>query len=101
MPETVKMLKALSDENRFKIFNSLRDGETCACELLEDLHISQPTLSRHMKILVDSGIVKARKDAQWVRYSIDADALGQLRDYFDSFCLDGINVIKPPCDCRN
>ena len=101
MPETVKMLKALSDENRFKIFNTLRDGETCACELLEDLHISQPTLSRHMKILVDSGIVRARKDAQWVRYSIDADALEQLRDYFDSIRLDEISLIKLPCDCRD
>jgi ArsR family transcriptional regulator len=101
MPETVKMLKALSDENRFKIFNILRDGETCACELLEDFDISQPTLSRHMKILVDSGLVKARKDAQWVRYSINPEALKQLQAYFDSFKPDEISLIKPPCDCRN
>ena len=101
MPETVKMLKALSDENRFKIFNILIDGETCACELLEDFDISQPTLSRHMKILVDSGLVKARKDAQWVRYSINPEALKQLQTYFNSFKPDEIGLIKPLCDCRN
>ena len=54
-----------------------------------------------MKILVDSGIVRARKDAQWVRYSIDADALKQLRDYFNSIRLDEISLIKLPCDCRD
>ena len=54
-----------------------------------------------MKILVDSGLIKARKDAQWVRYSINPEALKQLQAYFDSFKSDEIGLIKPPCDCRN
>ena len=100
MADTVKMLKALSDENRFKIFNILQKGETCACELLDDLDIAQPTLSRHMKILVDSGLVKARKDAQWMRYSINKEALKELKDYFASLQPDLIPLVNPDCECR-
>jgi len=50
----------------------LQSGEKCACVLLEKLNITQPTLSHHMKILVDSGIVSARKEGKWTHYSISA-----------------------------
>ena len=53
--EMVVICKALSDENRLRILQMLRSGEKCACKLLEELNISQPTLSHHMKILCDSG----------------------------------------------
>ena len=53
-----KIFKALSDTNRLLILNMLRSGEKCACKILEELHIGQSTLSHHMKILCDSGIVK-------------------------------------------
>ena len=62
--------KALCDENRIKILKLLQGGEKCACVLLDDLHISQPTLSHHMKILCDSGIVAGRKEGKWTYYSI-------------------------------
>jgi len=52
------------------ILEMLQNGEKCACVLLAKLRISQPTLSHHMKILVDSGIVSARKDGKWTYYSI-------------------------------
>lgn len=100
MTDLVKMLKALSDENRFKIFNMLLKGETCACELLDNLNIAQPTLSRHMKVLVDSGLVKGRKDAQWIRYSIDKSALGELKEYFKGLDPGAIPLINPECDCK-
>ena len=51
------IFKAFCDENRVKIIELLRHGEKCACKLLEELNISQPTLSHHMKILCDAGIV--------------------------------------------
>jgi len=54
------------------ILEMLQNGEKCACVLLAKLRISQPTLSHHMKILVDSGIVSARKDGKWTYYSISA-----------------------------
>ena len=51
------VFKAFCDENRIRILKLLTTGEKCACKLLEELNITQPTLSHHMKILCDSGIV--------------------------------------------
>jgi len=65
-----QVFKAFCDENRLMILEMLHSGEKCACILLEKLEISQPTLSHHMKILCDSGIVSARKDGKWTHYSI-------------------------------
>jgi ArsR family transcriptional regulator len=67
----VHIFKAFCDEHRLSILNLLQSGEKCACILLERLDISQSTLSHHMKILVDSGIVNARKDGKWTHYSIN------------------------------
>ena len=74
------MFKALGDSNRIHILKMLRSGETCACKLLEALEISQPTLSHHMKLLCDAGIVTGRKEGKWTRYSINRETAGQLRD---------------------
>ncbi|MDL2253416.1 ArsR family transcriptional regulator [Clostridiales Family XIII bacterium PM5-7] len=68
-----KVFKAFCDENRLQILELLQTGEKCACVLLEDLNISQPTLSHHMKILCDSGIVIGRKEGKWTHYSISAE----------------------------
>ena len=65
-----RVFKAFCDENRLMILEMLQSGEKCACVLLAKLKISQPTLSHHMKILVDSGIVNARKEGKWTHYSI-------------------------------
>ena len=67
------MFKAFADENRIQILELLRDGERCACMLLEEMKITQPTLSHHMKILCDSGIVVGRKEGKWMHYSISPD----------------------------
>lgn len=69
--ETARVFKAFCDENRLRILEILRSGEKCACVLLDDLHITQSTLSHHMKILCDSGVVQGRKEGKWVHYSID------------------------------
>lgn len=71
--ETIRVFKAFCDENRLSILSLLRTGEKCACDLLEDLRITQPTLSHHMKILCDAGIVQGRKEGKWVYYSIDQE----------------------------
>ena len=65
-----KVFKAVCDEKRLYIIDLLRHGERCACQLLEDLDISQPSLSYHMKILVESGIIKSRQAGKWTHYSI-------------------------------
>lgn len=71
--ENAKVFKAFSDENRLMILEMLQSGEKCACRLLEELNIVQSTLSHHMKILVDSGIVTGRKDGKWTHYSISEE----------------------------
>ena len=61
--------KALSDSNRLEIVQMLSEGEKCGCKLLERFEITQPTLSHHMKILVESGMVNDRKEGKWHYYS--------------------------------
>ena len=73
------IFKALSDENRIRIMKLLRTGEKCACKLLEELNISQPTLSHHMKILCDSGLVTGRREGKWTHYSISVDGGEHIR----------------------
>ncbi len=64
------VFKAFCDENRICILKQLLTGEKCACVLLDHLQITQPTLSHHMKILCDAGIVISRKEGKWTHYSI-------------------------------
>lgn len=82
------LFKALGDENRIKILRLLRGGERCACVLLDDLRITQPTLSHHMRILCDSRIVAGRRDGKWMHYSISpegaAAAVKCLRELTDA-----------------
>ena len=73
--ELVLIFKALGDENRLQILRLLRSGEKCACRLLEELHISQPTLSHHMKTLCDAGLVTGRREGKWMHYSIHREGI--------------------------
>lgn len=82
-------MKALADETRIKIFDMLSRGELCACNILEEFHITQPTLSYHMKILSDSGLVNSRRDGVWMKYTINKDNLSLLKDLFDEI---GVNL---------
>ena len=68
-----RVFKAFCDENRLIILEMLQSGEKCACVLLEKLSITQPTLSHHMKILCESGIISPRKQGKWTYYSISED----------------------------
>ncbi len=82
--ETAALFKALADENRVLILRILAGGEQCACVLLENLNISQPTLSHHMKLLAAAGLVRGRKDGKWTHYSLCREGLLAARDYLDS-----------------
>ncbi|MBW7573273.1 ArsR/SmtB family transcription factor [Caproiciproducens faecalis] len=68
--EQAKVFKAFCDEKRLRILELLRDGEKCACVLLEQLDLGQSGLSYHMKILVESGIVESRQEGKWTHYKI-------------------------------
>ena len=78
------MMKALGDETRLKIFHMLAQGELCACKVLEEFNITQPTLSYHMKILCDTGLVNGRRDGIWMRYTINKEAYDRLKGFVDN-----------------
>ncbi|NLW65626.1 MAG: winged helix-turn-helix transcriptional regulator [Clostridiales bacterium] len=68
--EHAKVFKAFCDEKRLRILELLRDGEKCACVLLEQLDLGQSGLSYHMKILLESGVVESRQEGRWTHYKI-------------------------------
>lgn len=76
------VFKALGDEIRIKIFNMLKEDTLCACKILESFSITQPTLSYHMKIMCDSGLVNVAKDGIWSYYSINKDAVDKINLFF-------------------
>ena len=76
--------KALSDPNRLQIVQMLSNGERCGCKLLEAFDITQPTLSHHMKILCECGLVNARKEGKWQHYSLNMEVWKQFVYFIDS-----------------
>ena len=73
--------KALSDSNRLQIAKMLSKDELCGCKILESLAITQPTLSHHMKILCECGLVVARKEGKWSHYSLNDEALLEFKAF--------------------
>lgn len=69
--ENSKFIKALSDPKRLQIIDLLSCDEMCACDILEHFDFTQPTLSHHMKVLMDSNLVSLRKDGLWNYYSLN------------------------------
>jgi len=70
MKEFIKVMKALSDPNRVKLVKMLQKKTMCVCEVQAVLGISQPTVSKHLKILEGAGLVDRRKEGLWVNYSL-------------------------------
>lgn len=82
--QVVAICKALSDVNRLQIIELLSEGEKCACKLLEKFNITQPTLSHHMKILCECGLVNAKKEGKWSHYSINCEMLDEFKKYTET-----------------
>ena len=89
------LFKAFADPTRLEIVDMISCGELCACVILERFNITQPTLSHHMKILCDSGLVKGRKEGKWTHYSLDEKAVQKFMDYLKEVTSD-----KENCICR-
>ena len=98
-----KIIKALSDANRLKIIDILSYGEKCACDILEYFDFSQPTLSHHMKVLAECGIVNTRKDGQWNFYSLNTSNCNKLMLFLMNLITDTEDCIckdKSRCECK-
>ncbi len=89
MEEFIKVMKSLSDPNRVKLLKILQARSLCVCEIQALLEIAQPTVSKHLKVLEDAGLVTFTKDGLWVNYRLAdggrspyaAAILGNLRHW--------------------
>ena len=91
MKNFTKVMKALSDPNRVKILKMLQHKLMCVCEIKEALQIAQSSVSKHLKILEEAGLVDFRKDGLWVNYYLTdggespfaSSLLGNLRHWLE------------------
>lgn len=101
--ENAKIIKALSEANRLKIIDILSCGEMCACDILEHFDFTQPTLSHHMKVLIDCGIVQSRKDGLWSYYALNNSNCNKLILFLMNLITDNDECIckeKSKCKCK-
>ena len=82
--DMILICKALSDTNRLEIVQMLSDGEKCGCKILDKFDIRQPTLSHHMKILVDCGLVNDRKEGKWHLYSLNKKEIREASSFVEA-----------------
>lgn len=95
-----QVFKAFCDVNRLQILEMLRSGEKCACKLLEELQIGQSTLSHHMKILCDSGIVSGRKEGKWTYYSISESGSRHAGELLEILTARRRCADNASCNCK-
>ena len=93
--EKAEIFKVLSDSNRLQIIDMLSCGEMCVCKILEKFNITQPTLSHHLKVLSDSGIVTSRKGANWMYYKLNDKKKEEIIEF-----LQFISNDKKDCICK-
>ena len=80
LEEAEKLFKALADETRLSILRQLREqGEVCACDFRACCDVAQPTVSHHLKVLREAGLVESEKRGLWVHYRLNAAKLDRLR----------------------
>jgi len=94
--DNAKIIKALADPGRLKIMDILSCGEKCACDILEEFDFTQPTLSHHMKVLMDCNLVECRKDGLWSFYSLSTTNCNKLILFLMNLVTD-----KDECICKN
>ena len=90
LDQAVETLKFLGDGNRLRILAALAESETCVCDLIDELDLPQTLVSYHLAKLRKAGLVRSRRSAQWVYYSLDPDAWENL-----IAPLDGIVARRP------
>lgn len=101
--DNAKVIKALSDASRLKIIDILSCGEQCACDILEHFEFTQPTLSHHMKVLMECKIVDCRKEGLWSYYSLNTSNCNKLMLFLMNLVTDTDDCIckdKSKCECK-
>ena len=70
MKDFLNITKALADENRLRMLMALREGEICVCQITELMGLAMSTVSKHLSVLYQAGLVNARKEGRWMYYSL-------------------------------
>jgi len=78
-----RLFKVLADVNRLKIIELLIKGETCGCTLIDNLQISQPTLSYHLKMISEAGLADSKREGNWIKYYINKDKLTEIKLFIE------------------
>lgn len=78
--DVLTVLRALSDPKRLRLFGALRDSERCVRDLVESEGLPQPLVSHHLRVLVDSGLVRPRKVDGFTMYAVDPDGMAEARE---------------------
>ena len=99
---TYKMkFEALSCPTRRTVFEKLRAGESSVGTLAEDMPVSRPAVSQHLRVLKDAGLVVERRDGVRRLYSVDGAGLSELRDYFDRFWDEALDAYKRSLEAQD
>ncbi|MHB1416399.1 MAG: ArsR/SmtB family transcription factor [Chloroflexota bacterium] len=79
--EAALLFRALGDETRLTILRQLREqGEVCACDFVACCELAQPTVSHHLKVLREAGLVVGEKRGLWVHYRLNPERMARLRE---------------------
>ena len=87
-------IDALGDPTRRAIFERLRSGPLAVVEIADELPVSRPAVSQHLRVLREAGLVTERREGTRRLYRIDPDGLGEVRDYFDDFWNEALASFK-------
>jgi len=93
-----EFFKALGDENRLKIVQMLAKKDMCVCEIMDELAVSQPAVSHHLKALKQVGIVEDRREGKWIFYSLSESNINQYLNFLEQL-LQSADQPKKPTDC--
>jgi DNA-binding transcriptional ArsR family regulator len=106
MDDFIAITKALSDSHRIRALMALRDGELCVCQIIELLGLAPSTVSKHMSVLKQAGLVASRKEERWMYYRLPAEndmpglVRGAIKWIFqglendDTICRDHKDLMK-------
>jgi ArsR family transcriptional regulator len=92
LAEVTTMLKALAEPNRLRIFAELMSGDSCNCELKENLELPPNLLSHHLRVLSEAGLVSSRRDiidGRWIYYTVNREAVARWQAWFGHFLDPG------------
>ena len=93
-------MDALGDRTRRAIFEQLRAGPRAVGEIADELPVSRPAVSQHLRVLKQAGLVTERRNGTRRIYRLDPDGLGEVRDYFDDFWSEALAAFKAAADER-